>query len=166
MPNSRIATFIFLFLALCLQASKLAAGNDAVTYTKDIAPILRQNCVCCHHPGDIAPFSLMNYAEAKRHCEEIAAVTRSRFMPPWKAVPAFGNIRSSRQLDERDIELIQRWAADGAPEGGSPLPPQPEFHDTWRLGPPDLVVSMPEAYTLEVEGEDVYQCFVVPLNLR
>ena len=37
---------------------------DRVTYTKHIAPILFDNCVGCHRPGDIAPMSLLSYEEA------------------------------------------------------------------------------------------------------
>jgi hypothetical protein len=32
------------------------------------------------------------------------------------------------------------------------------------LGAPDLVVTMPEAYTLAAEGRDVYRNFVIPVN--
>src|SRR5215469_5238336 len=34
-----------------------------VTYSRDIAPILSANCVTCHRPGEVAPFSLMHYAQ-------------------------------------------------------------------------------------------------------
>src|SRR5262249_25657048 len=34
-----------------------------VTYTRDIAPILNKNCVMCHRPDDVAPMSLMTYAD-------------------------------------------------------------------------------------------------------
>ena len=47
-------------------------------------------------------------------------------------------------LTDKQIELIQRWAATGAREGetaGAPHPPT--FTPGWRLGPPDLIVESP-----------------------
>lgn len=37
----------------------------AVTFTRDVAPILNRNCTSCHRPGEIAPMSLTSYAEAR-----------------------------------------------------------------------------------------------------
>src|SRR5262249_27335190 len=38
-----------------------------------------------------------------------------------------------------------------------------EFTDGWQLGPPDLVIQMPQPYTLGAEGRDVYRNFVIPI---
>ena len=57
----------------------------------------------------------------------------------------------------------------GAPEGeASELPPPPHFDGGWQLGTPDLVVTLPEPYTVPPEGDggkDVYRNFVVPIPL-
>ena len=45
------------------------------------------------------------------------------------------------------------------------MPPPPKFTDGWKLGEPDLVVKMPEPFTLAADGRDVLQCFVIPLPL-
>ncbi|MCE2541282.1 MAG: hypothetical protein J4G16_13135, partial [Acidobacteria bacterium] len=39
-----------------------AAGQAAVTYD-DVAPLLGENCVRCHRPGGLGPFSLAGYDE-------------------------------------------------------------------------------------------------------
>ena len=75
-----------LIVPLVLSAFPLAAQK--VTFSEHIAPILFQNCTGCHRPGEAAPFALMNYQDAKKHARVIAAVTQSRFMPPWKATVA------------------------------------------------------------------------------
>jgi len=49
-------------LALSLSA---ATPSASVTFTHDVAPILYQHCVACHHPNDIAPMSLLTYKEAR-----------------------------------------------------------------------------------------------------
>ncbi|MFB2970472.1 hypothetical protein ACE1CD_15990 [Aerosakkonema sp. BLCC-F183] len=151
-------------------ASLSQAGNQptiSVTYTKDIAPILNQNCATCHRPGQVAPFSLLTYRDAANHAEEIAWATSSRYMPPWKAVPGYGEFKNSRRLSDREIALIQEWLNTGAVEGdAADLPPTPEFPDgDWQLGLPDLILKVPQPYTVEATDGDRYQCFVLPLNL-
>ena len=55
-------------------AGLLAAGNAAskagrespVTFNKDVAPILAKNCQGCHRPGEVGPFALTNYKQARR----------------------------------------------------------------------------------------------------
>ncbi|HEY9607387.1 MAG TPA: hypothetical protein V6C85_37730 [Allocoleopsis sp.] len=148
--------------------SAQVAGNErpaTVTYTKNIAPILFQNCATCHRPGQIAPFSLLTYKDAAEHAKQLASATTSRYMPPWKPEPGYGSFQNERRLTEQDIALIQQWAETGAVEGNpSDLPLTPKFAEGWQLGKPDLIVKMPQAYTLQAEGNDQYQCFVLPLN--
>ena len=53
----------------------------------------------------------------------------------------------------------------GAPEGqAKDLPPAPQFVEGWRIGKPDLVLTMPNEFTLEASGPDEYQYFEIPLN--
>ena len=154
------------------QGASLAALPPAArrlggpTFNKDIAPILFQNCATCHHPGEVAPFSLLTYADAKKHSSEIADLTQHRQMPPWKPAHGFGEFVGERRLTDPQIELIQQWVKNGRPEGNpSDLPPEPKFAEGWALGTPDLVVTVPKAYTVRSEGRDVFRSFVVPLNL-
>jgi tetratricopeptide (TPR) repeat protein len=72
-----------------------------------------------------------------------------------------------RRLSDAEIETIQRWVADGAHEGDhASLPPTPTFASGWRLGEPDLIVSMPQAFTLPASRSDVYRIFVIPIPLK
>jgi hypothetical protein len=43
------------------------------------------------------------------------------------------------------------------------LPLLPKWTEGWQLGPPDLVATLPEAYSLPAEGKDVYRNFIIPL---
>ena len=36
-----------------------------MTFHKDVLPILQKNCQNCHRPGQIAPMSLLSYAETR-----------------------------------------------------------------------------------------------------
>jgi hypothetical protein len=137
-----------------------------LTFTHDIAPILYKHCAGCHHPGEVAPFSLLTYADVAKRAALIADVTGSRYMPPWKPVAGYGHFRGERRLTEVEIAKIRQWADDGAPEGDpAHLPPVPKFPAGWQLGQPDLVAQMPEPFIVPADGPDVYQCFVIPLPI-
>ena len=50
------------------------------------------------------------------------------------------------------------------PEGNrANLPPTPGPANGWRLGEPDLVVTMPVPYTLPAGNTDVFRNFVIPI---
>lgn len=138
-----------------------------VTFSKDVAPILYGQCAPCHHPGDAAPFSLLSFADAQKRAKQIAEVTRRRLMPPWLPAPGCNEFVGQRYLSEREIALIQRWAEQGAPEGNrADAPPSPVFPESsWKLGKPDLVIQLPQPYTLAADGKDVYRNFVIPVPI-
>ncbi len=138
-------------------------AKGSVTFNKQIAPIVFENCSTCHRPGEVAPFTLQSYKDVKKHAKLIARVTGDRSMPPWKADEGKEKFHDARRLSAQEIGLIQQWANDGAPEGkAADLPPAPKFASGWQSGTPDLVVEPSESYTLGAEGEDIYRCFVVP----
>src|SRR5712692_6426764 len=113
---------------LWLVPGALAAQTGQPTFTKDIAPIVFSYCAPCHRPGESAPFSLLNYADVKKHAGQIATVTKSRYMPPWLPEPGYGNFDGVRRLSDRQIALIQQWVEHSAPEGDrSELPTPPKF---------------------------------------
>jgi len=88
-------------------------------------------------------------------------------MPPWKPEPGYGEFVGARRLTEQQIETIQQWVRGGSREGDrADLPQPPAFNDGWRLGPPDLVVTMAEPYILAASGSDVLRNFVVPLPVE
>ena len=55
---------------------------DKVTFHRDVAPIVYTHCSTCHHPGESAPFDLLNFADVKKRTRQIADVTARRIMPP------------------------------------------------------------------------------------
>jgi mono/diheme cytochrome c family protein len=135
----------------------------SVTFARHIAPLVFEYCAQCHQPGGVAPFSLLTYEDVRPRAARIADVTRDRYMPPWKADPASGDFIGVRHLTAAQLDLIQRWVRDGAPEGDPrdlPAPPRPTAG--WPLGTPDLIVTMP-ALTLAAGDGDVFRTFVMPI---
>ena len=139
--------------------------DAAPTFTRDVAPLVFSHCVECHQPGGSGPFSLLTYDEVKRHAQQIAQVTATRYMPPWKAEPGYGGpFVGQYPLTTDEIALLRRWAESGTPEGDpTALPKAPKLTAGWQLGTPDLVVTLPEPYTLQGDGTDVFRVFVVPI---
>src|SRR5579863_6895602 len=85
--------------ALLLRSqTSVAPSHPSPTYSKDIAPILRQNCILCHRPGESGPFPLLTYEDAKKRARLIADVTTRRFMPPWLPQPGYGDFEDARRL--------------------------------------------------------------------
>jgi uncharacterized protein (TIGR03437 family) len=132
------------------------------TFNKEVVRIFQKSCQTCHHPGDIAPFSLMTYKDARPWSRAIREQVILKKMPPWKPVAGCGDFREARGLQQDEINTIVAWADGGAPEGNpADLPPAIEFPDGWSLGAPDLVVAPETDYTPPTQG-DMYRCFTVP----
>ena len=156
--------------AVCCAAAWLAgcaaagAQTAAPTYSADVEPILRRQCVGCHRPGDIAPFSLDSYDAVRQRGRAIADATSRRYMPPWKPVAGVGGpFVGARSLTNDELATIANWVQAGMPRGEEraavPAEPLPE----WRRGAPDLVVTLDHAYTLGADGPDVFRNFAVPI---
>ena len=157
-------------IAFCLAWAGLgvpSARAEAPTYHKDVASIIRKNCQDCHRPGQVAPFSLMGYDQARKRATDIAHVTGERTMPPWPASTTFGGpFRDQRVLSAADISTLEAWVEAGCPEGDAKdAPPPREFASDWPLGPPDLILTMSEAYELGAEGSDEFRVFVLKTDL-
>ena len=147
--------------AIALAGRPARPAERSVTFTKDIAPILYGQCAPCHRPDGPAPFSLITYADARRHAAQIATVTSSRVMPPWKPEPNEARFLNERRLTGEQIDTLDRWARGGTSEGRrSDLPALPTWNSAWQIAPADLVVALPE-YVLSAGGPDVFRNFVV-----
>ena len=139
-------------------------GPTEVTYNRHIAPLLEANCVECHRQGGIAPFSLAGYADARRWHRMVSFMAGERLMPPWRAVSGFGAFRDARRLSDHQIALLASWSETGARLGnaGDTMPASVRSRSKWRLGEPDLVLSMPKPFAVPADGDDIYRYFVIP----
>jgi mono/diheme cytochrome c family protein len=137
------------------------------TFAKDVAPVIFEACSSCHRPGGPGPFSLLTHDDVRRHATQIVQVTKSRFMPPWKADAGNGPFVGQRRLSDREIALIDAWVAAGAPAGNPrETPKAPTRADGWQLGTPDLVVTIATPYSLQAESTDVFRIFAIPLPVE
>ncbi|MGH9319142.1 MAG: hypothetical protein ACRD3V_04550 [Vicinamibacteria bacterium] len=165
-PQSRRSIIVLGALALCLLASAAGArpGEDAVTFTRDVAPILQQKCEACHREGSMAPMSLVSYEETRPWAMSIKDEIAARRMPPWHIDKTVGiqSFANDRSLSDEQIATIVRWVDEGAPKGNpSDMPPPLEWPDEqiWtfaeRFGEPDLILTSPP-YTVPVQAQDAW----------
>jgi Domain of unknown function (DUF3471)/Copper type II ascorbate-dependent monooxygenase, C-terminal domain len=157
-------TFICVIASFCSFLPFLPPPRN-VSFSKDVAPILFKSCANCHRPDDIAPFSVLSYKDVRPWAKSIREKVINREMPPWSADSRYGDFSNNPSLSQSEIDTIVAWVDQGAREGDSKvLPPVPQFNDAWEIGKPDVIVAMPEEYTLAAAGADDYIYFRVPTN--
>src|SRR3954471_23660795 len=158
MSRRRAALLLLIPILAAAAAAVPRAGQP--TFSEDVAPILYANCVTCHRPGEAAPFSLITYDDVKKRGKLIAKVTKSRYMPPWHAVQGYGEFADERRLADDQIAAIGEWGQNGMPRGDLKRgPPLPQFTSGWQLGTPDLILEMPEGFTVPADGPGIYRNF-------
>jgi mono/diheme cytochrome c family protein len=147
-------------------SSPSESSPAAVTFTKDVAPILYKNCVKCHRPGAIAPMSLVNFDAARPWAKAIKEQVSTRVMPPWFADPRYGKFANDASLSQKDIDTIVAWVNAGAPKGNdADLAPPPNLdEDGWTIGKPDVILTMKEEYLVPADGMVEYLYFEIPTN--
>jgi mono/diheme cytochrome c family protein len=127
-------------IAAALLTGAAGAAGGPVTYTEHVAPIVFESCASCHRPGEIAPFSLMDYKTARAWAKAIKKSVHDRSMPPWHADSEKTEFANDRSLTQDEIDTIIAWVDQGAKQGDpSKMPEPPEFDDTWVMGEPDFI---------------------------
>jgi hypothetical protein len=155
--------------AACLLAGSLAfvgsahaAPANVPTFSKDVAPIVFNNCATCHRAGEVAPMTLTSYDDVRPWAKVIKNKVVSREMPPWGADPAHSlKMRNDRSLTPAQIDTIVAWVDGGAPKGSdADLPAMPTFAEGWTFGrEPDAILEMPVDFSIPAEGELGVQMF-------
>ncbi|HYL76990.1 MAG TPA: cytochrome c [Bryobacteraceae bacterium] len=157
--RGRLSGFSIVFVSVCAWA---ASVPPQVTFTKDVQPILQKHCQECHRPGEIAPFSLLSYKDARPWAKAIKEDVLTRKMPPWFADPQYGHFVNDRSLSKQEIDTLAAWVDGGAKEGDAKDAPQPRtFVDGWNISKPDLVLEM-QSFHIPAKGEVPYQYVLLP----
>lgn len=166
-------------LAAC-GGSKSAAGGDAggvatqpsaISFHKEVEPILQRACQKCHHTGGIAPFSLLTYDDAKGVASSIVAQTKARTMPPWGAettsecTPPVG-FKDDQRLTDQEIATLEAWHQGGDIEGDPKDAPPPIALPTIELAnATKLVPAHGFDPSVEPSTKDTLRCFVLDPGL-
>jgi mono/diheme cytochrome c family protein len=147
-------------------ASSLAAtgavAGPAVTYQRDIRPLLEQSCVECHGGAEsdrIAPFGLSDWdtvRQAVLDWDVVGAVDTGR-MPPWMPAAGCRPLADDRSMPPEQRALFVAWREAGYPEGDASDYAAKESGRASMVGEPSLVLEVPTPYTPRVDDE--YTCF-------
>jgi peroxiredoxin len=153
----------------CLIArpkTDVAAGK--ITYANQVARLFQKRCQECHRPGEIGPFALMSFGQAKGWSDMIAETVRDGRMPPWYADPRYGKFANDRRLSKEEKETLLAWIDQGCARGDDKdLPAPKEWQEGWWIGKPDAVITMNEDFTVPADAGKTgvpYKFFTVPTN--
>jgi peroxiredoxin len=145
-----------------IERTPKSDGGKSVTYAKHVAPIVQKRCQECHRPGEIGPFSLLDYDDAKKRTKRIREAVLEERMPPWHADPRHGAFANDRRLTDDERTILLTWIDEGAQKGDyKDLPPPLTFTKGWKIGEPDKVFAMAEEFKVPATGVLDYQRFVV-----
>ena len=138
------------------------------TYCKDVAPIIQKNCQECHRPGQVGPFPLETYDQARKRAvrhrrgrrrsrdASLESIAARRAQVPGRSHAFGAGYRHHRRLG-RGRRTRRKPGRLAARRLSSP--------DEWELGTPDLVLDTGADFEVPATGEDIYRCFVVPTGL-
>ncbi len=146
------------------------AGTQ-ITFHRDVARIMQQNCVQCHHDKGIAPFALDDIADVTDRAKTIRRVVESRTMPPWFAAPvAEGQPNpwaNDHSLSARDKADLLAWidSKDRPPGNPADAPAPMKFSTEWTIGKPDFVVQLTQPFKIKAGGVMPYQTATVETAL-
>src|ERR1041385_2962900 len=161
-PIGVMTRSVILLFAGIVAAQAHDIITTKITWSREISRLVYKRCSSCHREGG-SSFSLMTYADARPWAKAIKEEVLERRMPPWRAVPGYGEFANDPRLSSRDLDLIVAWVEGGAPKGeDKDLPKLPDFSERWPLGKPDLLLKPRRPVTVSAEGEDEYRCFIVP----
>jgi hypothetical protein len=142
-----------------------AIAGPPATFHKDVLPILEKRCQECHRPGEIAPMSLLTYADTRPWAKSIREAVLTRKMPPWFADTKYGHFANDRALSQSEIDTLVNWVDGGATEGDPKDAPQPrEWPQGWAIGTPDAIFEMPKPFPIPAQGTIDYQYIIIPTH--
>jgi Copper type II ascorbate-dependent monooxygenase, C-terminal domain len=144
------------------QDAPNSAKPPAPTFYKNVLPILEDHCQSCHRSGEVAPFPLQTYEQAKPHAHEMAHAVAMKMMPPWFADPKYGHFANDASLTAEQIATIVAWANASAPAGNvHDAPPPRNWTQGWNIPQPDLDLRMPKPVEIPARGEVEYTYEIV-----
>jgi hypothetical protein len=153
-------------VVLAISCDATAAPVNPPTFNRDVLPILQQRCQTCHRPGQIAPMSLLTYADARPWARAIKVAVSNKKMPPWFADPQYGHFRNDAGLSQGDIETIAAWVDGGSLEGDAKDAPPPVQwpRDGWEIKPDATVQGVPYTVPAHTRNEVIEWMYVVVPN--
>jgi Copper type II ascorbate-dependent monooxygenase, C-terminal domain len=145
-----------------LISAHLFGQRKDITYVEDIKPIISKNCIYCHSPNNVGPFSLLEYVDLKKRGTLLKYVTGIKYMPPFPADRTFQSYKNERGLNNAEIDLIASWVNTGMKEGKKK---KKKNENQIPILKPDITLQMQEPYSIIGNNEDDFRFFHIKSNL-
>ena len=139
-----------------------------LSYEKDIAPIIAENCASCHRDGGIAPFAMDSNLAVQGWSPMIREVVMTKRMPPGQVDNKVGHkMKNEMNLSDDEMQKLVRWVNNGSKvdSDNDPLTALTWPTTKWSLGEPDLIVKVPEQ-SIPATGVVDYMDIPVDLGLE
>ncbi|GJM13000.1 MAG: thiol-disulfide isomerase [Pseudohongiella sp.] len=139
-----------------------------LSYEKDIAPIIAENCANCHRDGGIAPFAMDSNLAVQGWSPMIREVVMTKRMPPGQVDNKVGHkMKNEMNLSDDEMQKLVRWVNNGSKvdSENDPLTELTWPSSKWSLGEPDLIVKVPEQ-SIPATGVVDYMDIPVDLGLE
>jgi hypothetical protein len=145
--------------------ARQAHAKSAPSYSKDVAPILADNCARCHREGGIGPFAMTSHTIVKGFAPMIREVVLTKRMPPGQIDPEIGHFSETFTLTPAEQQTLVHWIEAGAQKDDATDPlTKLEWPATkWAYGEPDLVIKIP-AQEVPATGVLDYRYIKVPIE--
>jgi hypothetical protein len=125
--------------------------TTTVLFDREIVRILNKHCVMCHVENGPS-FPLETYEQTWLQGRKMRTAVIARHMPPWAAVPGYGQFANDNSLTLRETQFLISWVEGLGPRNsgtvftnvvdstGKPRTAvRAQAHlDHWQLGQPDL----------------------------
>lgn len=171
-----------LLCAALLLIPAFALSHETTTTTvlfdREIVRILDQHCVMCHSDGAIS-FPLNTYEQTWLRGRSIRAEILKRHMPPWAAMPGYGQFANDNSLTLREVQFLVAWVEGLGPRNAGTVflnvldpgaKPREEVKAQahtghWQLGQPGLTKTLAPT-TIQPGQADHVRRVVIDLGLR
>src|SRR5499427_2777418 len=150
---------MFMFLLCLLWLISPSQAHETLTTTvlfdREIVRILDRHCVMCHTENGPS-FPLETYEQTWLQGRRVRANVIARHMPPWPAVPGYGQFANDNSLTLRETQFIVSWVEGLGPRnsgtvftntatGDNKRPAEIRAHTDfrhWTLAEPDLKIPV------------------------
>jgi len=153
-------------LGQCDPQAALSEVPAAPTWSSDVRALMLDHCGGCHG-ADQTPPALTTFADASAVALQVAASVSAGTMPPNTPQGCCQPYLADRPLTAEEVELLQRWADQGAPEGeATDASPPVGDADGWLLAAsgwaPQWVANASTSYTPARRGSrDDIRCYLL-----
>jgi hypothetical protein len=175
-----VKLFIPILIVVLLPALVFSHETTTTTvlFDREIVRILDQHCVMCHSDRTIS-FPLNTYEQTWLQGRSIRAEILRRHMPPWPAMPGYGQFANDNSLTLREVQFLVSWVEGLGPRNAGTVflnvldpgaRPREEVKAQahighWQLGQPGLTRAL-DANTIAAGQPGHVRRVVVDSGLR